>query len=39
MDIATCYLEDANKIGPYLMPTLVSIYLHVISSKTNHYFK
>ena len=26
----------ANKIGPYLMPTFVSIYLHVASSEPNH---
>ena len=38
VDIITCYLEDANKISPYLMPTFVSIYMHMASSKpiANH---
>ena len=36
IDIVICYQKDANKIGPYLMPTFVSIYLHVTSSETNH---
>ena len=37
IDIVTCYLGDANKIGPYLTSTLVLIYLYVTPSKTNHY--
>ena len=27
--IVTCYLENGNKISPYLMPTFVLIYLQV----------
>ena len=35
LGIVTCYLQNGNKIGPYLMPTFILIYLHVASSEIN----
>jgi len=35
LDIATCFLPNGSKIGPYLMPIFVLIYSHVASSEIN----
>jgi len=35
LGIVTCYLQKSNKIGPYLMPTFILIYSHVVSSEVN----
>lgn len=31
--IVTGYLQNGNKIGPYLMPAFVLLYSHVTSSE------
>jgi len=35
LGIVSCYFQNGNKIGPYLMLTFILIYSHVVSSEIN----
>jgi len=35
LGIVTCNLQNGNKIGTYLMPTFILIYLHMVFSEIN----
>jgi len=39
LGIVTCYLQNGNKIGPYLMPTFILIYSHVVPSEFDIMFE